>query len=236
MNYEGMHILLVEDSEINQLITKTVLQKLGFAVTIANHGKEALSKIMSKAFKAVLMDIQMPEMDGFESSSRIRAMNDKYFKSIPIFAFSASGITEIKDRAIRSGMNDVINKPIMVNEIQEKISQYTSHVGRRDVFIDFELYTDGDLDFKKELISLIIDNLRELQKAILVGDKECFLSVSHKVKTSIVMLNDDEFCESMDSFKHLISGHDMGDQLNEKRFLLNGLCNEIVESLVYELN
>src|SRR5882724_10870346 len=111
MNYQGMNILLVEDNEINQFMTKAFLQKMGMVVTIAQHGKEALSKILSKVFQAVIMDIQMPEMDGFESTSKIRAMDDKYFKSVPIFAFSASGIKSVKDRAIMHGMNDVINKP-----------------------------------------------------------------------------------------------------------------------------
>jgi CheY-like chemotaxis protein len=233
MNCQGMHILLVEDSEINQLITKTLLQRLGFVVTIANHGKEALTKIASKIFKAVIMDIQMPEMDGFESSSRIRAMNDKYFKKIPIFAFTDFGKTEIKDRALRSGMNDFINKPILPNELQEKITQYITNADRRDIFIDFDLYTDGDLDFKKELTSLIIHNIHELQEAILVDDKEFFLSVTHKVKTTLVMLDDAEFSQLMDRFEGLITGHGSHRELNERRIQLIGLCEDIIESLTF---
>ncbi|GHN00792.1 hypothetical protein WSM22_22810 [Cytophagales bacterium WSM2-2] len=235
MNYQGMNILLVEDSEINQFITKTFLQKLGFAVTIANHGKEALNKIVSKIFQAVIMDIQMPEMDGFESTSRIRAMGDKYFKNVPIFAFTASDVKNVKDQAILNGMNDVINKPIVAEELREKISQYVTDVNRRELFIDFQVYTDGDLEFKNELISLMINNIHELRQTILTGSQELFLSVSHKVKATITMLDDSELSGMMDEFRSLVKAQVTPTELSEKRLLLSGICSEIVESLAFEL-
>jgi CheY-like chemotaxis protein len=233
MNYQGMNILLVEDSQVNQVIAKAFLQKMGMVVTIAQHGRDALNKIVSKIFQAVLMDIQMPEMDGFVSSSKIRAMDDSYFKSVPIFAFSASGIKEIKDEAIRHGMNDVINKPIIIEELREKISQYVIKV-RRELFINFEQYTDGDLGFKKELVSLMINNIQEFQQSLFSGVKESFLSVSHKVKATIAMLNDSEFTDMADEFKSLIKSHSITSELNDKRSILNMLCNDIVDSLTFE--
>src|SRR5690242_19030725 len=112
MNKRNAHILLVEDDSVNQLVASLILRQQGLDVTVANNGAEALSKIGSKAFQLVLMDLQMPVMDGFEATTRIRAMSDPYFKQVPIIAFTASAIDDVQAMAAQNGMNDLINKPL----------------------------------------------------------------------------------------------------------------------------
>ena len=121
---ENVHVLLVEDNEVNQYIVCTHFRKMAIGVTVANNGAEAIVLIQSKKFHIVLMDIQMPVMDGFEATRVIRSMEDAYYKAIPILAFSASSLIDSQEKAMKHGMVDFINKPFSTAEFQTKIHTY----------------------------------------------------------------------------------------------------------------
>ncbi|KOR29250.1 hypothetical protein TI03_02765, partial [Achromatium sp. WMS1] len=106
------HILLVEDNTINQLIIAELLKKLGLNVTIANNGYEAIQQALNHDYDAILMDLQMPEMDGLEATRRIRA--SKHGQNIPIIAVTAAAMTEDQQACQNAGMNDFITKPIEI--------------------------------------------------------------------------------------------------------------------------
>jgi len=106
----GARILVVEDSSINQQIAREILQQAGFVVTLANNGKEGVQKVHENCFDAVLMDLQMPEMDGFEATKIIR--QDARFANLPIIAMTAHAMVEEKDKCLAVGMNDHTAKPI----------------------------------------------------------------------------------------------------------------------------
>ncbi len=107
---ENTYILLVEDNEINQIIAQELLTKVGYHVEIANHGEEALHMLEQKEYALVLMDIQMPIMDGLTASMKIR--EQEKFAKLPIIAMSAHAMAGDKETSIKSGMNDHITKPI----------------------------------------------------------------------------------------------------------------------------
>lgn len=121
---ETINLLLVEDNEMNQFITGTYLRKWGVKVTIANNGQEAIALVQSQKFDVILMDLQMPVMDGFESTRAIRSLNDPYFRSVPIIAFTASTLIDSKEKAVEFGMVDFITKPFNPTDLQEKINCY----------------------------------------------------------------------------------------------------------------
>ncbi len=104
------HILLVEDNQINQLIAEELLKSEGFTVEIAENGQEALEKLYDSAFDLVLMDIQMPVMDGLTTTLRIR--ESELFGHVPVIAMSAHAMSGDKDISLAHGMNDHITKPI----------------------------------------------------------------------------------------------------------------------------
>ncbi len=110
--FKDINILLVEDNPLNQEFASIMLQNKGCNVRIANDGIEALQIIKNKNFDAILMDIQMPNMDGIEATKKIRAMDDDYFKKVPIIALSANALLGDKEKSISAGMNDHITKPI----------------------------------------------------------------------------------------------------------------------------
>ncbi len=107
---QGAQILLVEDNEINQEVAREILERSGLAVTIAANGEEALGAVKEKDFEAVLMDIQMPVMDGFEATREIR--KDERHKDLPIIAMTAHAMTGDREGCLAAGMNDYVSKPI----------------------------------------------------------------------------------------------------------------------------
>ncbi|MBT4525342.1 MAG: response regulator [Deltaproteobacteria bacterium] len=106
----GANILLVEDNEINQQVASELLEGQGFFVEIANDGKEGTEKAMEKAYDAILMDIQMPVMSGYESATAIR--KNQSFESLPIIAMTANAMVGDREKALEVGMNDHVAKPI----------------------------------------------------------------------------------------------------------------------------
>jgi signal transduction histidine kinase/CheY-like chemotaxis protein len=106
----GMRILLTEDNLLNQQVACDMLEDAGALVTVASNGAEALELLHQKDFDCVLMDIQMPEMDGLEAVKRIRA--DLALCALPVIALTANARSEEREHYIASGMNDVISKPI----------------------------------------------------------------------------------------------------------------------------
>ncbi|MDE2387798.1 MAG: response regulator [Betaproteobacteria bacterium] len=106
----GFTVLVVEDNELNQQVAKGLLEYYGATVAIANHGKEALDMLNQSSFDCVLMDIQMPVMDGLEAARLIRA-NSKW-QDLLIIAVTANADQQHKDLCQNAGMNDFLAKPI----------------------------------------------------------------------------------------------------------------------------
>lgn len=123
-SFKGLKILLVEDNAINQLIVSKFLYKWGAELNFAENGLVAVDKVRNKKFDIILMDLQMPEMDGFEAAREIRKMEDNYYKTVPILALTAAAIQEMITKASEVGINDYIAKPFNPNDLYNKIAKY----------------------------------------------------------------------------------------------------------------
>ncbi len=124
--FAGMRLLVVEDNELNMEITTTVLEEAGFVVDQAVNGQAALEKIATAApgqYALVLMDIQMPEMDGYEATRRIRALPDPAKAQIPIVAMTANAFAEDRENALAAGMNEHIAKPFDIHTLLWKLAE-----------------------------------------------------------------------------------------------------------------
>jgi len=108
--FAGTRVLLAEDNETNQFVALELLGRLGIELEIATNGAEALEMVRAKPYAAVLMDIQMPEMDGLEATGQIR--QDPAFEHLPIIAMTANAMKADVDAALAAGMNDFLSKPI----------------------------------------------------------------------------------------------------------------------------
>ena len=118
----GARLLVVEDNEINQQVAQEILETAGTTVTIAAHGREALAILAEENFDAVLMDMQMPVMDGISATIEIRKQ-DK-FRKLPIIAMTANAMASDRERCLAAGMNDYVAKPIDIEELFETLGKW----------------------------------------------------------------------------------------------------------------
>jgi CheY-like chemotaxis protein len=107
-----LEILLVEDNPINQKVASRLLEKAGHTVTIAGNGREALHCVSSRIFDLVLMDVQMPEMDGLEATAQIRRQERGTDRHLPIVALTAHALNGDRERCLEAGMDGYVPKPV----------------------------------------------------------------------------------------------------------------------------
>ena len=123
-NFKGKRLLLVEDNELNREIAFEILNEYGFIVDTAENGKIAVDTIAASAhgyYDLVLMDVQMPVMNGYEATRNIRALEDSVLAAVPIVAMTANAFDEDRKAAEESGMNGFISKPINMEEVIEAL-------------------------------------------------------------------------------------------------------------------
>jgi CheY-like chemotaxis protein len=118
-------VLLAEDYPANQKIARWMLERLGLEVQIAPDGKEALAALERERFDLVLMDCQMPEMDGYDATRAIRGSHSKY-RDIPIVAMTAAALATDRDRCLACGMNDYISKPVQKDQLARVLARWLS--------------------------------------------------------------------------------------------------------------
>lgn len=114
---EGMNILLVEDNQMNIVLLSKVLKRWGVILSVSQNGMEAIEKVHKNKFDLILMDLHMPDLDGYQTTQEIRKFNTE----IPIFALTADAFSDTRTRALASGMNDFISKPFNPDELYNKI-------------------------------------------------------------------------------------------------------------------
>ena len=125
---KGLHVLVAEDNEMNILIIKQFLKKWGMTYEIAMNGQVAFDKVKAGNFDMVLMDLQMPVMDGYHTAISIRKLSEEKFVKLPILAITASAFSEIRKKVLEAGMNDFVTKPINPEELFAKIEKYANQV------------------------------------------------------------------------------------------------------------
>ena len=204
----GSHVLLVEDNKINQQLAQELLNQAGLKVSIANNGLEALARLDKEKFDAVLMDLQMPEMDGYEATCNIR--KNKALDDMPIIAMSASAMSMDRERCIETGMCDHVAKPIDPNKLidtlikwlpkreilQPVIKENASAINTKQLPFSVELreidtktglkHVGGNVDLYIKLLLDFLDDHKEdyriIKNAIQSQNDELACRTAHTVK------------------------------------------------------
>lgn len=187
-------ILLVEDNEINQIVARENLKNFGFDVVIANNGLEAVERAEKESFDAILMDLQMPILDGFEATRRIR----EFDKKTPIIALSAAVMQRDREMTKEAGMNEHISKPIDIEELENILCKYLTckkisnppkeykKTEKFDDIIDIEALIDrvGDKELAYDVLIEFVKQYRDINiklDAYSVGGEE-FNKLVHSLK------------------------------------------------------
>ncbi|MBL6447053.1 PAS domain S-box protein [Fulvivirga sp. 29W222] len=138
--FNGKRILYIEDVYTNQFLVQTFLEDLNIVCDIANNGEEAINKLSKRKYDLILMDVQMPGMDGYETSMLIRRGSDE-LKNIPIIAFTADISEMAKNKIVESGMNDIITKPMNSQHLLDLLDKYLNRVeSHRNLPFNFQYY------------------------------------------------------------------------------------------------
>jgi len=202
---KGLRILLVEDNAINQLLAKKVLRDFEFFVDTADNGRIALEMLENDGpYDIVLMDVHMPEMDGFETTSRIRGHSCEAIRNLPVIAMTASVVTSESIRCIDAGMNDYIPKPFDAKVLYSKIASFAfkSKMENEPVYgkiihkvTDLHYLkelADGSLDFEKEMISMFLtqvpQNFEKLKHAQESKNWDEVKKMAHKMKPNFSII------------------------------------------------
>jgi two-component system, sensor histidine kinase and response regulator len=128
---QGARVLLVEDNELNQQVALELLGAAGVQVAVAQHGEEGVQRVQEATYDLVLMDVQMPVMDGLEATRRIRALPG--FGTLPILAMTANAMTGDRERSLAAGMNDHVTKPIDPDELFDVLRRWLPNQSARVV-------------------------------------------------------------------------------------------------------
>ena len=184
----ALRILLAEDSLVNQKLTVAMLRKRGHEVAVANDGVEAVRAVEQQAFDLILMDIQMPEMDGYGATAAIRAREEPLGKHTPIIALTAHAMMGDRERCLQAGMDEYVTKPVRAEQLFDTIALVLRPAGTRggldklqpsrpNVRIDWErarIALDGDDHRLQTLVHAVIEMLpgllASLEEAVQADD------------------------------------------------------------------
>ncbi|HSH66632.1 MAG TPA: ATP-binding protein, partial [Bacteroidia bacterium] len=204
----NIKVLLCEDNVLNQKLAKRVIAKFGFEVQVAENGRVGIEKLKQEQFDIVLMDLQMPEMDGYQTVLSIR--NDLNLK-LPIIAMTAHSLVGEKEKCLEIGMNDYIGKPFTQDELYSKIcsnlpeEEYNYEIKKTEVPLErsgsgslkinldsLKEFSGGSKKFEKELIELFMKqvpaDMEDLEKAFAEWNTFRIKSLSHKLKSSMAVV------------------------------------------------
>jgi CheY-like chemotaxis protein/HPt (histidine-containing phosphotransfer) domain-containing protein len=207
-------ILLAEDNEINQKFAKILLTRLGYEVTTANNGAEALDILAKQQFDVILMDCHMPELDGYEATISIRSKRVPGQENIPIIAVTANALPDERDKCIQIGMNDYLSKPIslqsLVGVLDRWLPPQPSSLIDRDALRKIVAIDDtGGVVILKEFIALFTssfdDKAAKMEQAILENNGEVLFKEAHTLYPNCAYLGADAMaglCRDIESFAH----------------------------------
>lgn len=198
------HVLIVEDNFINQKYLSGILRNWGLTFDIANNGQEALDWLQKEKYDAVLMDIRMPVMDGYEATIRIRADHSNENADVPIIALTASALVDEKENALEVGMNYHLTKPFTPDQLANVFRQFNLiEIVELAQSNNFKFSDDLDVPYLNEFylqdldraqvmfeifLSTIDREMNDLQEALSSEDWQKFVTIAHKIKPNFSMV------------------------------------------------
>lgn len=225
-------ILLVEDNLVNQKLVLKLLQKLGYRVDTVDNGREALEAVSQVSYAAILMDCQMPEMDGFEATQAIREKERISGQHIPIIALTANAMQGDKERCLKAGMDGYVSKPVQAKILFEAIEELVPTPAERaesgwELPSSTRLKTagialdrpallarvDGDEELLKELVALFLDDsvqlMNEIRESLARRDSKTLRHAAHALKGSAANFGTTAVCEAASRLEMLGQNEDL---------------------------
>jgi PAS domain S-box-containing protein len=218
---EGLNVLLVEDNYLNQVLATKVLTDWKCKVEVAENGRVALEKLEPGKFDVVLMDIQLPEMDGYEATRTIRGDTNKALAQIPIIAMTAHAINGEADKCYQAGMNDYVSKPFDTRVLYSKIAGAIKTINTKNAMNQdtppnniedsavkltdlayLRQLANGSDEFIQNMISLFLQQTPEavdkMESSMKQGDWKSVRAAAHKMKPSFAFMGIKQLKETLE--------------------------------------
>ncbi|MBN2580364.1 MAG: response regulator [Pirellulales bacterium] len=187
----NLNILLAEDNPINRKVVVRMLEKEGHQATIAENGKEALAALERQRYDLVLMDVQMPEMDGYQTTAAIRSGEQETGRHLPIIAMTAHAMKGDDERCLAAGMDGYVSKPVRWKELGRVMASVLP-AGTPEPVFDYSAAlsrADDDVDFLRELAAMFVEDapplLAEIRRMIETRDAAGLEKTAHRLKGSL---------------------------------------------------
>ena len=251
----GLRVLMVEDNPVNQYVAVRFMKKWQVTLEIANHGREALKMFQDKTYDVVLMDLQMPVVDGYQATKNIRTWEKQHGRNpVPIIALTASASRTIKDKVNSLGMNDFLPKPFDPKELFARLQYHSSvnheptNYGKRTILQEtvysqtekpkslslrqdvFEFLTDGDpaeqMNLIKKLSSLVIQLIQDAEDFYQTLDQKKLAADLHRVKSTFAVFEIEPLASIA---KEMADNSDKADLRKYPEF--TSLCEELLQKV-----
>jgi PAS domain S-box-containing protein len=206
-----LHFLVVEDNDVNRLLTSRVIEKLGYNVDVAENGEEGVERINARVYDMVIMDIQMPKMDGLEATQLIREIDAERGIHTPIIAMTAHAMKGDREKYLVQGIDEYISKPFERKQLEEKIQILTDRFERPTQFFNqkksqamengeapkvdlsyLENLLNGNENAISEVLTMFITQtpslLGEMRNAYSNGQMDKLSKITHKLKGTLVAI------------------------------------------------
>ena len=221
-----VRILVAEDNVVNQKVALRILEKLGFGVDTVANGQEAVTALETIPYDLVLMDVQMPDMNGYEATRLIRDPESRVLRhDIPIIAMTAHALKGDRDKCLKAGMNDYLSKPVTALALEDMLDRHLAASAPASVVVPefdppgqtkpvhiqrIQAIADGDLVFERELIEAFLSNteehLKALEAALHEGNGEEVERQAHTIKGSSANAGAKALQEIADRIEQIGSG------------------------------
>lgn len=249
-----LKILLAEDTPLNQLLVRKIIQKWNYEMDVANNGREVLTLLDKNTYDIVLMDIQMPEMDGYTATQAIRNMSHPDKKNIPIIALTAHATNEEAQKCLHMGMNAYVTKPFNPELLLKTILQLTSkqqalpkttveeEIPKANQLFDLTYLNEhaaGDNNFLVEMISIFLSDtpefLKELKEDIDHQDFEKIKETSHSMKGLFLTLGMNDAARLLKEIETMASSDEDLPRISNNFQLIESMFAQSQELLKVEL-
>ena len=248
------NLLLAEDNLMNQKLAKNVLLDFGFNLDIVDNGKLAVEKFQTGNYDLILMDMQMPEMDGYEATKMIRTFNT----TIPIIAMTAHAMNGEKEKCLKLGMNDYISKPFKADDLYNKIvnlvdnKQTITEPAKTETELAPELVQETSIidlaylkslpgandEFVKEMIEIFIEDtpkeLEKITKAINDQDFAAVKRIAHKLKTSVSFMGLNQIVPLLKEMEAKGTAEQEMDAIIKLFSVVENTCSKAIKELITE--
>jgi PAS domain S-box-containing protein len=243
----NIHVLLVEDHALNQQLALRLIRDFGFTVSLASHGRAAIEILKEEKFDVILMDLQMPEMDGYDTTVYVR---QKMHITTPIIALTAHSSSGEREKCLALGMTDYMTKPYRSKDLYYKMVRAISASNdvkppepeTQEYPTPLKALASGDREFEREMLEMMLKSFPEdferFEKAAEAGDMSALKTVAHRMKSSAALAGEKELAALFNQVQNAPSDNGLSEEIFravkkilEEREALMGRINVQMEAV-----